>query len=40
MSNNVGFEVGAGFEEKGEDGFGVELGAVMGGGYLCLMLIG
>ena len=31
MSNDVSFEVGARFEGKGEDGFGVELGAVMGG---------
>ena len=31
MRNDIGFEVGAGFEEKGENRFGVELDAVMGG---------
>ena len=31
MSDDVGFKVGAGFEAKGENGFGVELDAVMGG---------
>ena len=34
MSNDVGFKVGARFEETGEDGFVVELGAVMGEGGL------
>ena len=31
MSDDVGFKVGAGFEETGENGFGVKLDAAMGG---------
>ena len=40
MSDDVGFEVGAGFEEKGENGFGVELDAVMGGDRLWTKWVG